>query len=74
MTSFLTNFHKQVLTENVKVGDTVTVIGKDEFKGLRGTVTNQKLTTGEKIFIVELHANNRKIERAQLQIRKEYAL
>lgn len=79
MASFLVN-------QNVDVGDIVTVIGKDEFKGLIGTVTrflktqlvffnakqSQKHTTGDKVYIIELHANNKKIERGQPQLKKVF--
>jgi hypothetical protein len=38
-TNFLASFQQQVIKDNVKIGDTVTVIGKDQYKGLHGTVT-----------------------------------
>lgn len=40
--NFMTSFHQQVIKDNIKVGDTVTIIGKDDFKGLLGTVTSLK--------------------------------
>lgn len=43
-TSFLNNFHQQVIKDNVNIGDDVTIIGKDEFKGLVGTVRSLKQT------------------------------
>ena len=70
--NFMTNFHQQVIKDNIKVGDTVTIIGKDDCKGLLGTVTSLKQSGSESLYIIELHANSKRIERAPPQLRKEY--
>ena len=63
--SSLSNFHQPI-----SVGDVVMVIGRDSCKGLIGTITSQKQSTGEILFTIELDANHKEIERGQPNIRK----
>jgi hypothetical protein len=60
------------LNQNIDKGDTVQIVGKDEFKGYYGTVTKVKQISGECIFTVELEANGSCVERFQDSLKKEY--
>ncbi len=72
MTEFLTRFRQQALNDTLSLGDTVMVIGTDEFKGFRGTVTGSKSVGGENIYAVELQANSKRIDRAKSSLIKCY--
>ena len=70
MTDFLTKFRQQAINETLSQGDTVIVVGTDEFKGFRGTVTGSKSVGGENIYSVELQANSKRIDRAKASLIK----
>lgn len=72
MSDFFSNFRQQALSEKLEIGDTVRVIGRDQFKGCIGTITRVKELSGECVYTVELQANSQRLERFKESLRKEY--
>ena len=72
MTDFFTNFNQQALKDELSKGDTVRIIGKDQYKGWIGTVARIKNISGEHIYTIELQANSVRVERFKESLRKEY--
>ena len=62
---------RQTIDQTISQGDSVCVIGKDEYKGWVGTVTKVKEISGDKIFTIELQANHKRVERFRESLRKE---
>lgn len=52
--SFFASFQSQAINETIVKGDTVRVIGKDEYKGHIGIVVSVEEISGEPQYIVEL--------------------
>jgi uncharacterized membrane protein YkoI len=73
MTDFLSRFRSEVIEETLKVGDTVIISGRDEFKGFKGTVVSLKSISGETRYSIELEANGKKIERKIDSLNKSYS-
>ena len=72
--SFFSDMQSQPISlENtINTGDTVQIIGKDQYKGWIGTVAHIKDISGEKVFIIELQATSERIERFKDSLRKQY--
>lgn len=74
MDNFFTNFRAQAINEKIVKGDTVKVIGRDEYKGWVGIVITIEEMSGDPIYVVELQANSKKIERYGESLRKEFEI
>ncbi len=72
MESFYASFRKQAIDEKIAKGDSVRIIGKDDFKGWLGIVTTVEKVSGDHIYTVELQANSKRIERFGASLRKEF--
>ena len=72
MDTFYTNFRKQAIDEKIAKGDSVTIIGKDEYEGWSGVVIGVEELSGDRIFTIELQANSKRIERFGSALRKEF--
>ena len=60
------------LQETISKGDTVRIIGRDDYKGYLGTIIKTKELSGEKLYTIELEATSQRIERFQQSLRKQY--
>lgn len=72
MDNFLTTFRKQAINEKIVKGDSVKIIGKDDYKGWTGVVINVEERSGDSVYTVELQANSKRIERFSASLRKEF--
>lgn len=70
---FYSQFRKHLVDDKISKGDKVQIIGKDEYKGLFGTVTNVEEISGSHIYTIELSANSKRIERFEQSLRKEFS-
>jgi hypothetical protein len=72
--SFFSSFNSEtIINEKIAKGDTVRVVGKDQFKGQIGCVISVDEISGEAIYTVELEADTTRIERFAASLRKEFA-
>lgn len=72
METFYASFRRQAIDEKLTKGDSVRIIGKDEYKGWLGIVIAVEELSGDCIFTVELQANSKRIERFGASLRKEF--
>ena len=72
MDTFCATFRKHAIDEKLAKGDSVRIIGKDEYKGWLGSVIGVEEISGDCIFTIELQANSRRIERFGASLRKEF--
>jgi len=70
----LSTFRQQAINEKIAKGDTVIITGRDEYKGWVGTVVGIEEVSGESVYIVELQADSKRIERFASNLRKEFCL
>lgn len=56
--------------DNITIGDKIVVCGRDEYKGWNGTVV-QLIKGLQEIYVIELEATQKKIERKKNQIVKK---